>query len=106
MAEYIDREAVYKSACKGCTRHGVEIGSCFSDEPCERLIIAFASAPAADVVERKRGEWVEHKEWDFKARDYFLAGYHCSCCGHWYLNHNKYKYCPDCGADMRGVDSE
>lgn len=50
MAEYIDKQSVYKEACAGCTCHGDEIGSCFSSEPCERLCLAFASANAVDVA--------------------------------------------------------
>ena len=48
--------------------------------------------PSADVVERKRGEWVYE----------FGKGAHCSICGKgcvWNFN-----YCPNCGADMRGND--
>lgn len=50
MAEYIDKQSVYKEACAGCTCHGDEIGSCFNSEPCERLCFAFASANAVDVA--------------------------------------------------------
>ena len=53
MPEYVDRKAIYAEACKGCTRCGGEYGTCFSEEPCERLVVAFSSAPAADVVEVK-----------------------------------------------------
>lgn len=49
MAEYIDKQSVYKEACAGCTCHGDEIGSCFSSEPCERLCFVFASANAVEV---------------------------------------------------------
>ena len=56
------------------------------------------NAPAADVVEVRRGEWVECR---------------CSVCGMvnptTYLSPYKFKYeclktpfCPKCGADMRG----
>lgn len=55
MAEYIEREAVYKKACKGCTRHGGEIGSCHSEEPCLDLLHAFVSAPAIDPGTISRG---------------------------------------------------
>lgn len=53
MAEtaYIDKYKVYEEACAGCWYHGDEVGSCNLSEPCEKLVRAFASAPAADVVE-------------------------------------------------------
>lgn len=55
-----------------------------------------AKLPAADVVERKGGEWI----WDDE-------GYHCSeCFFRAYGNalecmDGTYAYCPNCGADMR-----
>lgn len=51
MGALIDRDAVYVNVCKGCTRHGDEIGSCCSEEPCFDLICEFASAPVIDAVE-------------------------------------------------------
>lgn len=50
MAEYIDREAVYAEACRGCIRHGEHIGECYSEEPCQKLIEVFALAPAVDLI--------------------------------------------------------
>ena len=58
--------------------------------------------PTVDAVEVVHGKWEEQKEYDFKARDYYLSGYTCSCCGLWYLNVKKYNYCPNCGAKMDG----
>ena len=48
---YIDKYKVYEEACAGCWYHGDEVGSCNLSEPCEKLVFAFASAPAADVAE-------------------------------------------------------
>lgn len=56
--------------------------------------------PTADVVERKRGNWVENTDnvwWEGSAPRF------CSCCGQginvecipWF------KFCSNCGADMR-----
>lgn len=57
--------------------------------------------PAADVVERKKGMWLYW--WDEPDYD----TYECSACGTSFnipdgnpLEHN-YKFCPNCGADMR-----
>lgn len=56
-----------------------------------------------DAVPAKHGWWEEVKEWDFKARDYFIAGYTCSCCGTWYFHpQDTFKHCPSCGAKMDG----
>ena len=66
-----------------------------------------ANIPPADVVERKRGEWL----WDAKSKVF-----RCSECNHypWRVNTcendeiftdlartNAYRFCPTCGADMR-----
>lgn len=55
--------------------------------------------PAADVVERKRGEWVSP----------FGIGCVCNRCGYDIQEHGidvrvdgEPNYCPNCGADMRG----
>ena len=53
-----------------------------------------------DAVERKRGEWEQ------VANDDSGIDFRCSMC-HRYRFHNgemikKYKFCPNCGADMRG----
>ena len=62
MAEYIDREAVYADACQGCVRHGDELGSCYAEEPCYKLICVFANAHTADVAPVVRGRWELHKD--------------------------------------------
>ena len=60
--------------------------------------------PSADVVERKRGEWIES--------DIPSELYVCSECGGacWSYDYTrqivKSRYCPNCGADMRGVENE
>lgn len=65
--------------------------------------------PAADVVERRKGEWE-------KIPPYNQSYWKCSCCG----KENKYAYkdgdatiyelqdffCPNCGADMRPNEEE
>ena len=104
MAEYIDREAVYKRACRGCTRHGDEFGSCYHEELCEELQSEFASAPIADV------EPVRHGRWEYIGENSTGKIFRCSACK---FPHNPNKrdiglirvdekpnYCPNCGAKM------
>ena len=50
--------------------------------------------PATDVVEVKRGEWKVDETHDYEP--------YCSLCGHEPIAGEKYNYCPDCGAEMRG----
>lgn len=47
----IELEAIYAAVCKGCTRHGDEIGSCYLPEPCEKLIAAMA-----EYEKKQKGE--------------------------------------------------
>jgi ribosomal protein S27AE len=55
--------------------------------------------------ERKKGEWIYGED------EYGVDGYHCDECGyfvpwdyvHKFINYiEDYKFCPNCGADMRG----
>ena len=54
--------------------------------------------PAADVVERKRGEWVM-KETIIRS-PYAKNAYCSECLEETSFHHN---FCPNCGADMREV---
>ena len=94
MATYIEREAVRERACSGCTRRIGKDG-CGYEEPCERLIAEFVCAPAADVVEVRRGKWVEADDGD---------GVVCSVCGEDFCTiiheTDRFKYCPNCGCRM------
>lgn len=101
MAEYIDRMAVWKTACRGCTRHGDELGECFESEPCERLLAAFGMAPAADVAPVVHGRWINKTNHN---RAVVEQRVDCSACGHifWHTSAMSYNYCPNCGAKMDG----
>lgn len=87
MKEYIEREALISALRQYQYPFGVEF-----------LVY---NQPAADVVERKRGEWVEK---EFAFGDVY---YDCSVCGESFClidgtpTDNLYSFCPNCGADMR-----
>ena len=56
--------------------------------------------PAADVVERVRGEWIGTQYDGYADGCPVYDEYECSVCGAEYpTDHN---FCPNCGADMRG----
>lgn len=48
--------------------------------------------------ERKKGKWLPHED-EYGNH----CGDKCSVCGEWYvMPDGKSKFCPNCGADMRG----
>lgn len=70
-----------------------------------RVLSIIKNIPSADVVERKRGEWIYIDDWIYVA-------YKCSSCGEEFVLiegtplDNKYHFCPNCGADMREREGE
>lgn len=91
MPEYIEREALLNEAKKRAQAFSVAL-----------IYEAIKEAPACDVVEVVRGEWVEIQKYDI---------FECSECGYeWYVQgiakvhplENSAHYCPNCGAKMDG----
>lgn len=95
MADLIDREELIErienTLCKACDDAGV--GNCMGCVLNDALFITHAMANA----EPKKGEWIKSTEYDEE-----VPIYYCSLCMHykWFTSN----FCPDCGADMRGVD--
>ena len=57
---------------------------------------------APTVEERPRGEWINHLD---LTEDYCGESKQCSLCGYTDYNTRRFlwhKFCPNCGADMRG----
>lgn len=79
MAEYINKEAVRDALYEtdAILMSGLKILNQF---------------PAADVAPVRHGKWIKRKHWDFHV---------CSECS---FETSPSKYCPNCGADMRGGD--
>lgn len=64
--------------------------------PLSDLVDVFAEIPTADVVEVKRGEWLNIV---------FTQRYRCSLCGN-EIYFGKDKFCSECGAKMDGTSKE
>lgn len=63
--------------------------------------------PAADVVERKKGQWVEQEEWTgveaFGFKEMVVGSFKCSACGFVVdVSEGNFNFCPNCGAKMDG----
>ena len=86
MSDYIKREDAIALARKGVL---------ISNRNFKKVCKAINDLPSADVVERKRGEWIDAGQYPFDA---------CSLCGCNVDSYEEYNYCPNCGADMRGKD--
>lgn len=90
MKEYVKRESI----CEKCENKN----SCFP-YPEMRAKCPVYKATAADVAPIVHGEWVEEK---WTQTDQHI----CSLCHSTVRVHPQsvqYKYCPYCGADMRGA---
>ena len=94
MSDYIKREDAIKLACSDCEPY-----SC--DKNCTLMQI-LKMTPVADVVERKRGDWI-------RVTEELGESWMCSECMEEFIPHDGMEefasyahFCPNCGADMRG----
>lgn len=103
MADYIDREKIF---------------SIWRSMPAPASVTSLAAAisqtPAADVVEVRRGRWVDENKnpvpWDECNSKCPSHSAYCSECGEWLTASDEYPvtglYCPNCGALMDGKEDE
>lgn len=109
MSDYIEREALLSFLCKQSSEAQVEADenggeSIVYAECLEDVITDIERIPAADVAPVRHGWW-EKNEDTYISFDVFR----CSECGDewcWEYDddapHEKYLYCPHCGAKMDG----
>ena len=63
-----------------------------------------AEVEGADVRENVKGEWIDYGQY---AEGHSHREIVCSICGYTYKGFlNEYKFCPNCGADMRGENEQ
>lgn len=102
--DYISREAiraVFQRSCDECKDTCLDFDGFMPD--CEQCPVHTAQSriealPAADVRPVVRGKWLEPDD------DY---GYlMCSACEERSPNDERWRFCPNCGADMREVGTE
>ena len=68
------------------------------DDICEKI----DAIPSAD---RPQGEWICH-EGGWKNFDYYPTKYECDQCHHFVDVASDKKFCPNCGARMKGADND
>ena len=101
MDEYIEREALLKDISETVlfsVRGGAELPTP-EMRGSNKVIDRIKSAPTADVVEVRHGEWLDCHSIAFTEE--------CSVCGRcvdldYFGRRNRYNYCPNCGAKMDG----
>lgn len=123
MAEYIDRQKVIDIINTTCPDFNIpEVNNSWAHKLTviirETLVELVKGEPADDVRENIKGEWVHGHE---IARAHLVDGsieieyedYSCSSCGFkidrcvYHLDGSLvYRFCPNCGADMRGKSNE
>lgn len=97
MAEYIACRRCDSPDCKGCNLKRLE--TMLENGKFDCLMNGNRCIPEyADVAPVRRGRWKLNKEY---------GDYECSVCGNGdviapFFYTLKMKYCPNCGADMRG----
>ena len=70
---------------------------------------SFIAVPKKRIENRRNGKWIDqgwHGDWQFETdgRGNCWYEYKCSECG--YIKRGgKSNYCPNCGADMRGINN-
>ena len=97
---YIDRDKLIKelSTMYKSPTSAEDFMTVGYDHAIADVVITAYKHPTADVVERKRGEWIPILEVNENGEPY-QAGAYCSECG----DAESYEpyFCPNCGADMR-----
>ena len=97
MSRYIDSDKLKEEL-----RNGHKQG--FFDLP-DGVLFEIDDQPTADVRENVRGEWIDKgKKWTI-TNGYLVMNIpvkECSVCGRPYLYIITDRFCPNCGADMRG----
>lgn len=96
MSDYISREAIMQKFADHVRRSN---NSDFAPTPTwNEAVDIVEHFSAADVVERKHGEWKRAQEQPYFRKHFDIVV--CSSCHN--RGNKKWNFCPNCAADMRG----
>ena len=97
MVAIKDMKEIPKSCCdedKLCPLFNEETGTCNGADTTMRR---FPNCPLVEIEERKVGKWIEvwgeYDEW---------REHKCSICDFQEIDADRFNFCPNCGANMRG----
>ena len=105
MDKYISREEAIKNLREVYEYEYPTASGDFDEYASHDVPNVLRNMPAADVQPIRRGRWIELP----KAMNPNENPCKCSNCGHILSFMNYYpksKYCPNCGADMRGEEND
>lgn len=94
MAEYINRKVLIKKIDDYFFKTDPNGQEQIGILKCRRII---RETPSTDVAPVKHGKWIHNDDW---------WEFICTNCRKGIGNIQEYKYCPNCGADMRGNSDE
>lgn len=95
------RQLLYETALNQFDFYAAEV-DVYEDIAKNRLETWIDLIPTADVMERKKGQWI--RENIVLTSNPPQYQWHCSECGkmvHWFTTGVLTNFCPNCGADMR-----
>ena len=78
-------------------------------EPCDKeeaIDIAVTTVKEVPPADRPQGEWIFNHKILCSDIGVYSAGYRCSVCGKDYFKVDGMRFCPSCGARMKGTNDD
>ena len=105
MEDLIKREDAIKAVAQDLMYESCIQSEYASDELSDWIEVAKVMLEEVPSADRPQGEWICH-EGGWKGLDYYPTKYECDQCHHYVDVASDKKFCPNCGARMKGADDE